>query len=99
MSLDLLDFPLWPRGQEELTPNESQFDLFLPEIDINIPAVQETQAVPNTVLEDIAGIDISDHQDLPYRPQQDIALQPQTADRRVSTRKRTPTAKYLAMFE
>ena len=40
--LDILDLPLWPRDQEELHPNQSEFDIFLPEIDVNIPAVPET---------------------------------------------------------
>ena len=78
MSLDLLDYPLYPKpGQEELTPNELQFNLYLLEIDIMTPAVavaeQETPVVNDTVLQDIAGIDINLTEDAPFIPPHSLA--------------------------
>ena len=36
MSVDILDLPIWPRTEEEqLQPNVSRFDLFIPEINID----------------------------------------------------------------
>ena len=35
MSVDILDLPLWSAEEEQLQPNMSKYDLFIPEINID----------------------------------------------------------------
>ena len=46
MSVDILDLPLWPTEEEQLQPNSSKYDLFIPQINIDPGMEEGSQTFP-----------------------------------------------------
>ena len=101
MSLDILDLPFWPHSEEEhLTPNESQFDIFLPEINIDNSGVAQPTPEVDVDVPDITGDEIlvdPDYQ-LSNKMGQPAADKDQPEQQRHSARVKCPTYKFLAQF-
>ena len=110
MDIDLLDYPIYPRPlQDDLTRNESQFKLFLPEINPRAPdltPIQEEQPVDENILgetednPDEVSDDLTEDSTTDYLPPMQLGLRTEPgSERRMSSRQRKHTTKYLEMFQ